>query len=119
MKRAWSGLLLGISTLPAMAATCEHSSIQGEQQGKFDASGEVCFVLPALGENYVSATLKGVTDASLLDEQNRRIRTLIENGPGDGEHSLLFALPVQQSTSLVLHGEEGQPWRFEWRMKET
>jgi enterochelin esterase family protein len=27
MKRAWSGLLLGISTLPAMAATCEHSSL--------------------------------------------------------------------------------------------
>ncbi|MGF6422459.1 enterochelin esterase-like enzyme [Lelliottia sp. 489] len=119
MKRAWSGLLLGISTLPALAATCEHPSIQGEQKGKFDASGEVCFVLPALDENYVSATLSGVTDARLLDGQNRRIRTLIEKGPSDGEHSLLFALPVQQSTSLVLHGEEGKPWRFTWRMKET
>ncbi|MRS90057.1 DUF3327 domain-containing protein [Enterobacteriaceae bacterium RIT714] len=119
MKRAWSGLLLGISTLPALAATCEHPSIQGEQHGKFDASGEVCFVLPALGENYVSATLNGVTDARLLDGQNRRIRTLIEKGPVDGEHSLLFALPVQQSTSLVLHGEEGKSWRFAWQMRET
>jgi enterochelin esterase family protein len=64
-------------------------------------------VLPALGENYVSATLNGVTDARLLDGQNRRIRTLIEHGPVDGEHTLLFALPVRQSTSLVLHGEEG------------
>lgn len=119
MNRVWSGLLLGIGTLPALAATCEHSSIQGEVKGKFDASGEVCFVLPALGENYVSATLNGVTDARLLDGQNRRIRTLIEHGPADGEHALLFALPVRQSTSLVLHGEEGKPWRFRWQMKET
>lgn len=119
MKRAWSGLLLGIGTLPVLAATCETPSVQGELKGKFDASGEVCFVLPALGENYVSATLNGVTDARLLDGQNRRIRTLIEHGPVDGEHTLLFALPVRQSTSLVLHGEEGTPWRFQWRMKET
>ncbi|MBE0234337.1 enterochelin esterase, partial [Enterobacter hormaechei] len=95
MKRVWSGLLLGIGALPAMAATCEQSSRQGDVQGKFDASGEVCFSLPELGENYVSATLNGVTDARLLDGQNRRIRTLIENGPADGEHTLLFALPVK------------------------
>ncbi|ANG91875.1 DUF3327 domain-containing protein [Enterobacteriaceae bacterium 155047] len=119
MKKAWSGLLLGISALPALAATCEQPSFQGEQQGKFDASGEVCFVLPAMGQNYVSATLKGVKDARLLDVQNRRIRTLIENGPADGEHSLLFALPVKQHSSLVLHGEAGTPWQFQWRMKET
>lgn len=119
MKRAWSGLLLGIGTLPALAATCEHASLQGEVQGKFDASGEVCFALPLLDENYVSATLKGVTDARLLDAQNRRLRTLIEKGPVDGEHTLLFALPVQQNTSLLLHGEAGTTWRFQWRMKET
>ncbi|HCR0053026.1 TPA: DUF3327 domain-containing protein [Enterobacter hormaechei] len=119
MKRVWSGLLLGIGALPAVAATCEQSSRQGDVQGKFDASGEVCFSLPELDENYVSATLHGVTDARLLDGQNRRIRTLIENGPADGEHTLLFALPVKQNTSLVLHGEAGKPWRFQWRMKET
>lgn len=119
MKRVWSGLLLGIGTLPAMAATCEHASLQGDVQGKFDASGEVCFLLPPLDENYVSATLKGVTDARLLDEKNNGIRTLVENGPADGEHTLLFALPVKQNTSLVLHGEAGKPWRFQWRMKET
>lgn len=119
MKRVWSGLLLGIGVLPAVAATCEHSSRQGDVQGKFDASGEVCFMLPELAENYVSATLHGVTDARLLDGQNRRIRTLVENGPADGEHTLLFALPEKQSTSLVLHGEAGKPWRFQWRMKET
>jgi len=119
MKRVWSGLLLGIGALPAMAATCEHSSLQGDVQGKFDASGEVCFSLPPLDENYVSATLNGVTDARLLDEQNRKIRTLVEKGPADGEHTLLFALPVKQNTSLVLQGEEGKAWRFQWRMKET
>jgi len=119
MKRAWSGLVLGIGALPAVAATCEHASLQGEVQGKFDASGEVCFLLPELTENYVSVTLNGVTDARLLDGKNRRIRTLVENGPVDGEHTLLFALPVKQSTSLVLHGEAGKPWRFQWRMKET
>jgi enterochelin esterase family protein len=26
---------------------------------------------------------------------------------------------VKQHTSLVLHGEAGKPWRFQWRMKET
>ena len=107
MKRIWSGLLLGIGALPAVAATCEHSSLQGDVQGKFDASGEVCFLLPPLDENYVSATLNGVTDARLLDGKNNGIRTLVENGPADGEHSLLLALPVKQNTSLVLHGEAG------------
>ena len=45
MKRVWSGLLLGIGVLPAVAATCEHSSRQGDVQGKFDASGEVIATL--------------------------------------------------------------------------
>ncbi|MQK21919.1 enterochelin esterase, partial [Escherichia coli] len=75
MKMAWGGLLIGMSALPAVAMNCESSSRQGELQGKFDASGEVCFDLPTLGENYVSATISGVTDARLLDENNRRLRT--------------------------------------------
>lgn len=119
MKMAWSGLLLGLGTLSAQAMPCSTPSLYGEQQGKFDASGEVCFVLHPLNENYVSATLSGVTDARLLDGQNRRIRTLLEDGPDDGEHHLLFSLPVQQTTSLVLHGNEGARWQFSWQMKET
>ncbi|MGY5956010.1 alpha/beta hydrolase-fold protein [Kosakonia sp. BK9b] len=119
MKMALSGLLIGISTLPAAAMPCGSASVQGEQQGKFDASGEVCFQLPALGENYVTATLSGVTDAHLLDTQNRRLRALLEGGPADGEQALLFSLPVQQPSSLVLHGHEGKRWSFTWRMKET
>ena len=119
MKMAWSGLLIGLGTMSAQALACSTPAVQGEQQGKFDASGEVCFVLPALNENYVSATLSGITDARLLDGQNRRIRTLLEDGPDDGEHQLLFSLPVQQTSSLVLHGNEGTRWSFSWQMKET
>jgi enterochelin esterase family protein len=26
---------------------------------------------------------------------------------------------VNRASSLVLHGEEGARWRFQWRMKET
>ncbi|MGU0055947.1 hypothetical protein ACVXG7_09055 [Enterobacter hormaechei] len=73
--------------LPAVAATCEQTSRQGDIQGKFDASGEVCFSLPELGLNYVSATLNGVTDARLLDGQNRRIRTLIKMVLRTGTHA--------------------------------
>ena len=94
MKMAWGGLLVGVSAMSAMAAPCESSSVQGEQQGKFDASGEVCFQLPMLSENYVQATLNGVPDAPLLDGQNRRLRALLEGGPSDGEQSLPFPLPV-------------------------
>ncbi|WP_159235997.1 alpha/beta hydrolase-fold protein [Raoultella terrigena] len=119
MKMAWSGLLVGMSALPAAAMNCESPSLQGELQGKFDASGEVCFDLPTLGENYVTATLSGVTDARLLDEHNRRLRTLLAGGPADGEQMLLFSLPVNRPSALVLHGEEGARWRFQWRMKET
>ena len=119
MKMAWSGLLIGISALPAAAMNCEPSSLQGELQGKFDASGEVCFDLPTLGENYVSATISGVTDARLLDANNRRLRTLLVGGPPDGEQTLLFSLPANQPSALVLHGEEGANWHFRWRMKET
>ncbi|SNY62582.1 alpha/beta hydrolase-fold protein [Enterobacter sp. CC120223-11] len=117
MKMAWSGLLIGLSALPVTA--CESPSLQGEQKGKFDASGEVCFALPELGENYVQARLVGVTDARLLDRDNRRIRTLIEGGPADGTQTLLFSLPVHQSSTLVLNGNEGERWHFQWRMKET
>lgn len=119
MKTAWSGLLIGMSTLPAAAMNCESPSLQGELEGKFDASGEVCFDLPTLGENYVTATLSGVTDARLLDDNNRRLRTLLTGGPADGEQTLLFSLPVNRASSLVLHGEEGARWRFQWQMRET
>lgn len=119
MKMAWSGLVLGLGTMTAQAMPCSTPSVQGEQQGKFDASGEVCFVLPALKENYVAATLSGITDARLLDGQNRLIRTLLAGGPVDGQHQLLFSLPAQQSTSLVLHGQEGVRWQFSWQMNET
>ncbi|HEJ7512702.1 TPA: DUF3327 domain-containing protein [Klebsiella oxytoca] len=119
MKTAWSGLLLGLSALPAAAMNCESPSLQGELEGKFDASGEVCFDLPRLGENYVAATLSGVTDARLLDEHNRRLRTLLAGGPADGEQTLLFSLPVNRASSLVLHGKEGARWRFQWQMRET
>lgn len=119
MKMAVGGLLIGLSALPALAATCHAPAMQGEQQGKFDASGEICFQLPRLEENYVAATLYGVTDARLLDGNNRRLRTLLEDGPPDGEQSLLFALPVQKPSSLVLHGEEGMRWRFSWQMHEA
>ncbi|WP_342324118.1 alpha/beta hydrolase-fold protein [Kosakonia sp. BYX6] len=119
MKMALSGLLIGLSAVPAMAENCQPTTVQGEQQGKFDASGEVCFQLPALSENYVSASVSGVTDAYLLDGQNRRLRELLAGGPADGEQSLLFSLPVRQPSSLVLHGNEGVRWRFSWHMKET
>ncbi|MEO3989604.1 alpha/beta hydrolase-fold protein [Pseudocitrobacter cyperus] len=119
MKLAWSGLLIGLTALPAAAMECETFPQRGEQKGKFDASGEVCFSLPELGENYVSARLSGVTDARLLDAQNRSIRTLVAGGPADGQHMLLFSLPVKRASSLVLHGTEGTPWHFQWQIKET
>lgn len=116
---AWRDLVFGVSAIPALAMACESPALKGELQGKFDASGEICFELPTLGENYVSATLKGVTDAHLLDGKNRRLRTLVDAGPVDGEQTLLFALPVNQPSTLVLKGEEGVRWRFEWRIGET
>ena len=48
MKMAWSGLVIGLGTMSAQAIPCSTPSVQGEQQGKFDASGEICFVLPAV-----------------------------------------------------------------------
>lgn len=116
---AWRDLVFGVSAIPALAMACESPALQGELQGKFDASGEICFELPTLGENYVSATLVGVTDAHLLDGKNRRLRTLVDAGPVDGEQTLLFALPVNQASTLVLKGEEGVRWRFQWRIGET
>lgn len=119
MKMAWGGVMMGLGTMSAMAAPCDSSSVQGEQQGKFDASGEVCFQLPVRRENYVAATLRGVTDAQLLDGHNRRLRSLLEGGPSDGEKSLLFSLPVEQPSSLVLHGDEGVRWSFSWQIQES
>lgn len=116
---AWRDLVFGVSALPALAMACESPALQGDLQGKFDASGEICFELPQLGENYVSATLVGVTKARLLDGQNRGLRTLVDAGPADGEQTLLFALPVHQPSTLVLRGEAGARWRFQWRISET
>lgn len=119
MKLAWSGLLIGLTALPAAAVECESSSHRGEQKGTFDASGEVCIRLPVPGENYVSARLSGVTDARLFDNQRRLVRTLVAGGPADGQHMLLFSLPINQASSLILKGKAGAQWHFQWQMKET
>ena len=115
MKMTWSGLLIGISALPAAAMTCQPPLWQGERQGTFDASGEVCFALPKPGENYVTATISGVTDARLLDENHHPLRMLLAGGPTDAEQSLLFSAPVNRASSLVLHGKEGARWRLRWQ----
>jgi enterochelin esterase family protein len=118
MKRVWSGLLIGIGTLPAMAAACEHSSLQGDVQGSLMPAAKSVFT-SAAGRELRFRHAERRNGCSPAGWENRRIRTLVENGPADGEHTLLFALPVKQHTSLVLHGEAGKPWRFQWRMKET
>ena len=55
----------------------------------------------------LGAQLVGAHQARLLDENNRRLRTLLAGGPPDGEQTLLFSLPVNRASALVLHGEEG------------
>lgn len=119
MNRAWAGLMLGLCSASAMAATCGPRGSQGEQDGKFDASGEICFSLPTLNENYASAFISGVRDARLLDAQGYLWRVLIENGPTDGQHDLLFSLPVKRESTLVLRGEPGTQWQFKWQIRET
>ncbi|NIF59097.1 DUF3327 domain-containing protein [Enterobacter sp. Ap-916] len=119
MRAAWSALMLGLCSASAVAATCTFTGSQGEQDGKFDASGEICFALPALGENYANVRLSGVTDASLVDSKGRLWRSLVENGPVDGQHNPLFALPVGQPSTLVLRGEPGRRWLFRWQIRET
>lgn len=117
MKIAMSGLLVGLSAMPLMAAMCEMPAQPGKLQGTFDASGEVCFQLPASGENYVSATLIAATDARLLNANNSLVRTLLKGGPADGQHSLLFSLPERESSALVLNGHEGNHWSLTWRIE--
>ncbi|MCT4704068.1 alpha/beta hydrolase-fold protein [Enterobacteriaceae bacterium H20N1] len=119
MNRAWIGLMLGLCSASAMAATCAPRGTQGEQEGKFDASGEICFSLPSLGENYASATIAGARDAKLLDAKGYLWRALVENGPADGQHDLLFALPVKRESSLLLRGDPGARWHFKWQIRET
>lgn len=111
--------MIGLCSASAVAATCTFTGSQGEQEGKFDASGEICFGLPALGDNYANVELAGITDASLLDSKGRVWRALVENGPVDGKHNPLFALPVGVPSTLVLRGEPGQRWRFRWQIRET
>lgn len=119
MTRAWVGLMLGLCSASAMAATCMPRGSQGEQQGKFDATGEVCFSLPPLGENYASATLTGVRDAKLLDAKGYLWRVLVEDGPADGQQSLLFSLPSKRDSTLLLRGDPGAEWLFKWQIRET
>lgn len=117
MKISMSGLLPGLVAMPLMAATCEDLSGSGKRQGKFDASGEVCFQFSPQAQNYVAATLIGATDAWLRDAQQRHLRTLLKAGPADGEHELLFTLPERENTSLVLKGLTGAQWSLSWRIE--
>lgn len=117
MKIAMSGLLIGLSAMPLMAAMCETPVQPGKFQGRFDASGEVCFRLPASGENYVSAMLTGATDARLLDINKSPLRTLIKDGPADGQYHLLFSLPQREPSALVFNGHAGNNWSLSWRIE--
>lgn len=119
MNRAWVGLMLGLCSASAMAVDCVPRGSQGEQQGKFDASGEICFSLPSLGENYASASIAGVRDAMLLDAKGRLWRMLVESGPADGKHDLLFALPVKRESTLLLRGDPGAQWQLRWQIREA
>lgn len=119
MKSVLLCAMAAFGAVPAIAVPCNELPFQGGQEGTFDASGRVCFVLPALNENYVVATLNGATGAQLLDQQNHHLRTLLEAGPADGEKSLFFASPTGQISSLILYGNEGGEWRFSWKMTET
>ncbi|RKQ38712.1 alpha/beta hydrolase-fold protein [Enterobacter sp. R1(2018)] len=119
MNQAWVGLMLGLCSASATAAECTAGALQGELEGKFDASGEICFSLPSLGENYASATLAGARDAKLLDTKGYPWRVLVEDGPTDGRHALLFALPVKRESTLLLRGEPGTRWQFKWQIRET
>ncbi|EKT55980.1 alpha/beta hydrolase-fold protein [Providencia sneebia] len=119
MKSVLLCTMIAISAAPAIASPCKELPSQGTQAGTFDANGKVCFQFPAFNENYIVATLNGATDAQLLDQQNHDLRTLLEAGPADGEKSLLFALPIGQTSSLMLYGNEGANWHFNWDIKET
>lgn len=119
MKSVLLCAMITFSAVPAIAVTCNELSLQGRQEGTFDTNGRVCFLLPALNENYVTATLKGATGAQLLDQQNHHFRTLLESGPADGEKSLFFAFPTGQVSSLILYGNDGDKWQFSWKIAET
>ncbi|HHR6030836.1 TPA: alpha/beta hydrolase-fold protein [Providencia alcalifaciens] len=119
MKSVLLYVMVAFSAVPAIAAPCNELPLQGVQEGVFDTEGKVCFRLPALNENYVVATLKGATGAQLLDQQNHHLRTLLEAGPADGEKSLLFSSPIGQISSLMLYGNSGSEWKFNWQMTET
>ncbi|EPP1002606.1 alpha/beta hydrolase-fold protein [Cronobacter dublinensis] len=112
-------LLAGISALPGEAASCLTGAASGQLTGTFDASGRACITQPVMGENYVAATLTGARRAALTDARQHPLRTLIARGPADGTHSLLFALPARQASTLILRGEPGAVWSLRWQAQET
>ncbi|ELY4663472.1 DUF3327 domain-containing protein [Cronobacter muytjensii] len=113
------GLLMGVSTLPGEAASCLKGTASGELSGTFDRRGRVCITQPVMKENYVAATLSGAQRAQLTDARQQSLRALVARGPADGAHSLLFALPAQQASTLILEGEAGTPWSLRWQAHET
>ncbi|CCJ73253.1 putative esterase [Cronobacter condimenti 1330] len=112
-------LLLGMAASPGEAASCLKSAVDGELAGTFDNRGRVCIIQPVLGENYVAATLTGAREAQLMDGQQQPLRRLVTRGPADGTHSLLFALPVRQPSTLILEGAAGTTWSLRWQAQET
>ncbi|ELP5685301.1 DUF3327 domain-containing protein [Salmonella enterica] len=119
MKSVLLCAMVSFSATSALVVPCNKLPLQGELEGTFDTNGRVCFELPALNENYATATLNGATGAQLLDQQNHHLRTLLESAPADGEKSLLFASPTGQISFLILYGKEGGEWQFTWKMAET
>ncbi len=77
MKSVLLYVMVALSAVPTIAAPCNELPLQGVQEGIFDTEGKVCFVLPALNENYIAATLKGATGAQLLDQLNCHLLPLL------------------------------------------
>lgn len=88
MKMAWSGLLIGLSTMPAAAVTCESPSAQGEQKGKLDASEEACFERPLptspLLQQLAKTLKQGGTTADFWQARQQEGTPLVE--PVDAKH---------------------------------
>lgn len=114
-----TGMLLGATIPPGVAASCLHAAPEGYLSGTFDDSGRVCITQPVLSENVVTATLYGTRSAQLLDARQQRWRQLVKRGPADGVYTLLFALPVRQASTLVLEGRKGDSWSMRWQIRET
>lgn len=118
MRMNWItlGLLTGTLMASGAALACEPLTAAGKKQGHFDASGKLCFTLPVVAENYVTAALSGATEAGLRRGE-QPYRELLRHGPSEGNHQLLFSLPHQQTTTLHLSGKPNQPWSLSWRIE--